>query len=343
MRTILLAGILSAASALPVGATLYSAGTHAGNCSAALVVTDPVFATDTGTSSPTGGGAGSAGRIASASAGGVTGAADGSLSGAALPGGRITQLASCESALLTLDDVVITGPGSTVATSFSVQVDGSHSVTVTSGGLVTHSADVQVTNLTTSVHTFVGSVTDVVVTSPAVTQPVGVPFSVSIKLDVEDTAMAFGGLPASTAQYNSSYSATFPVGTPVFDLPAGFTVNSASGNIVNNFYQSPAVGVEVLSDARADIRLAPATPNPMNAWTALSFEMPRGADARLDVYDVTGARVRGLVDGWRAGGSHSVRWDGRNDVGQPVSAGVYFYRLTVEGKGVTGKVVRSVR
>jgi flagellar hook assembly protein FlgD len=45
------------------------------------------------------------------------------------------------------------------------------------------------------------------------------------------------------------------------------------------------------------------------------------------VYDVRGAKVRELVNGTQESGKHVVDWDGRNDAGQTVGSGVYFYRL----------------
>jgi hypothetical protein len=54
--------------------------------------------------------------------------------------------------------------------------------------------------------------------------------------------------------------------------------------------------------------------------------VPRHVD--LSVYDVTGRRVRNLISGrLPTGRSHTVRWDGRDQRGIPVAAGVYFYRL----------------
>jgi flagellar hook assembly protein FlgD len=45
------------------------------------------------------------------------------------------------------------------------------------------------------------------------------------------------------------------------------------------------------------------------------------------VYDATGRRVRRLVHGEQPAGIRTVTWDGRNDAGLRVSAGVYFLRL----------------
>lgn len=70
-------------------------------------------------------------------------------------------------------------------------------------------------------------------------------------------------------------------------------------------------------------------PNPFNPTTRIEYLVPEGQAQRvaLVVYDVRGARVRTLVDGIVTGGKYVVDWDGRNDQGQTVGSGVYFYRL----------------
>lgn len=45
------------------------------------------------------------------------------------------------------------------------------------------------------------------------------------------------------------------------------------------------------------------------------------------MFDVAGRCVRSLLDGTRAEGRHAVVWDGRDDRGAPVAAGLYLYRL----------------
>ncbi len=73
-------------------------------------------------------------------------------------------------------------------------------------------------------------------------------------------------------------------------------------------------------------------PNPFNPATRITYYVPDGGVQRVSliVYDVSGARVKTLFEGMRRGGKYTVEWDGRNSVGEPVSSGVYFYRL-VEG------------
>ena len=45
------------------------------------------------------------------------------------------------------------------------------------------------------------------------------------------------------------------------------------------------------------------------------------------VYNMAGQTVAALVDGFREAGSHSLRWDGRDNSGRELSTGVYLYRL----------------
>jgi hypothetical protein len=87
-------------------------------------------------------------------------------------------------------------------------------------------------------------------------------------------------------------------------------------------------------------RLFPNTPNPFNPSTTIAFELGREAHARLDVYDARGALVRTLVDGKQPAGVRRVSWDGSDADNQALASGVYFYRLTVDGRTIaTRKMV----
>lgn len=68
-------------------------------------------------------------------------------------------------------------------------------------------------------------------------------------------------------------------------------------------------------------------PNPFNPLTTIRFDMPRSAQVHLEILDVSGRRVRTLVDGTVDAGARSVVWDGRDGSGQPVGSGMYFYKL----------------
>jgi Tol biopolymer transport system component len=80
-------------------------------------------------------------------------------------------------------------------------------------------------------------------------------------------------------------------------------------------------------------------PNPFNPSTTISFSLPASGDVILSVYDITGRKVRELVNGPLGAGSHSVAWDGRDERGKAVSSGVYISRLTRGGNAVSRRMV----
>lgn len=68
-------------------------------------------------------------------------------------------------------------------------------------------------------------------------------------------------------------------------------------------------------------------PNPFNPTTSIEFDMPSAADVKLVVYDVTGRKVRTLVNGALDEGYKNVVWNGRDDLGNSISTGLYIYRI----------------
>ena len=58
----------------------------------------------------------------------------------------------------------------------------------------------------------------------------------------------------------------------------------------------------------------------------------------LDIHDVRGRRVRRLVGGEQTAGPHEVRWDGTDDAGRQLAAGVYLVRLQAADGVRTGKM-----
>ena len=80
--------------------------------------------------------------------------------------------------------------------------------------------------------------------------------------------------------------------------------------------------------------LAPA-PNPFFSATTIGLELAQAGAVSLGVYDVAGRQIRTLVAGERSAGRYQITWDGRNDAGARVASGMYFVRLTSEGRTST--------
>jgi hypothetical protein len=80
-------------------------------------------------------------------------------------------------------------------------------------------------------------------------------------------------------------------------------------------------------------------PNPFNPTTTISFTLPERTQTRLSVHDIEGRLVTTLVDDTMGEGFKEVTWDGKNDRGNPVVSGVYFYRLTAGNRTLTKKMI----
>ncbi|MDE0017771.1 MAG: dockerin type I domain-containing protein [Candidatus Poribacteria bacterium] len=97
-------------------------------------------------------------------------------------------------------------------------------------------------------------------------------------------------------------------------------------------------GVEVLKNLLTlltpkETALLPNYPNPFNPETWIPYQLASPAEVTIRIYAVDGSLVRTLSLGHQATGSYQSRtraayWDGRNNQGEPVASGVYFYTLT---------------
>ena len=82
-------------------------------------------------------------------------------------------------------------------------------------------------------------------------------------------------------------------------------------------------------------------PNPFNASTVISFQIPANmaGPMRLVIYNLTGQIVRVLTDGYLAAGAHVLTWDGRDRSGQEMASGVYIYRLEGTSFAITRRMM----
>jgi len=98
-----------------------------------------------------------------------------------------------------------------------------------------------------------------------------------------------------------------------------------------------ASAVETYLDVPMSFGLEQNYPNPFNPSTTITFALPRQELVQLTVYNAVGQRIRTLINSQRVAGSHTVVWDGRDNLGHEVASGAYFYRL------VAGTFSKSAR
>ncbi len=82
-----------------------------------------------------------------------------------------------------------------------------------------------------------------------------------------------------------------------------------------------------------------AYPNPFNPSTNISYQLRADGIVKLAVTDVNGRIVKSLVSARQISGLYSYEWQGKNNSGQSVAAGLYFYRLSVDDVSQTRKML----
>ncbi len=93
------------------------------------------------------------------------------------------------------------------------------------------------------------------------------------------------------------------------------------------------------AEVSTDFRLYQNYPNPFNQGTVIRYVVSRPGVVSLRVWNTAGRQVAELCKGWHAAGQHAVRWDGRDEHGNPVSSGVYFARLKGKEEVATIKML----
>ena len=119
-----------------------------------------------------------------------------------------------------------------------------------------------------------------------------------------------------------------------------FTVES--GAIAN--YNGPALTAQLPVTASKEDILAANFPNPFNPETWIPYQLASDADVTLTIHSLDGQLVRRLALGHQVAGTYYSRsraayWDGKNDLGEPVASGVYFYTLTARDFTATRKML----
>lgn len=85
-------------------------------------------------------------------------------------------------------------------------------------------------------------------------------------------------------------------------------------------------------------RLLPVAPNPFSATTTIAFELPSAQHVTVVLFDVSGQRVRVLLDERRGAGRQSVTWDGTDAAGRGLGTGIYWARASAMGRHLTQRV-----
>ena len=129
-------------------------------------------------------------------------------------------------------------------------------------------------------------------------------------------------------------------GVYVWDM---FSATPAS-IMVDDILVQPATGGTAISGPSTaalplTLSLGANYPNPFNPSTVIPYALSRSGHVQLDIFDLNGRRITTLVRGDYPAAQYRVTWDGRDENGRPVPAGVYLYRLKTPDQSLSRRMI----
>ena len=122
-------------------------------------------------------------------------------------------------------------------------------------------------------------------------------------------------------------------------------VNVSPGNeVILNSYSF--IKLEVSEQLSSSVEILPYSysldqnfPNPFNPLTEIKYKLPIDEFVELTIYNLMGRNVKNLINKYHSAGAYSIKWDGTNNVGELVSAGMYFYTFKTNNFSQTRKMM----
>ena len=105
-----------------------------------------------------------------------------------------------------------------------------------------------------------------------------------------------------------------------------------------NFVEEPQVGVDEEIVFKPELSLTN-YPNPLKLKTTIDFNLSRPSIFNLSIYNIKGELIKTLVNENEKAGEHSVLWNGKNSKGKEVTNGIYIYRILVNDKTFSKKML----
>ena len=164
-------------------------------------------------------------------------------------------------------------------------------------------------------------------------------------LDLVLVAAAFGEMAAAPAVHQQVLETLTPADVQQWLTNAkSLEINDATvrkGIIVLEQLLAVLTGAPTIPK---ETTLLPNYPNPFNPETWIPYQLAEDANVTLTIYDSNGRLIRNFDVGYRTAGlyegrNRAIYWDGRNEIGEKVTSGVYFYHLTTGHYSATKRMV----
>jgi hypothetical protein len=161
-------------------------------------------------------------------------------------------------------------------------------------------------------------------------------FSLGFSADIDWQALSGGGISNSI---NVNYKLSGTVGQSLSGFSSGANNQLTSGFWNKKLSYTDVDDQENPSGLPKEFALFQNYPNPFNPQTNIEYALPKGSQVNLVVYNILGQKIRTLVDEFQNAGMKKVMWDGKDQRGNEIPSGIYFYKLKAENYSQTKKMV----
>lgn len=141
--------------------------------------------------------------------------------------------------------------------------------------------------------------------------------------------------PSIKKDYVSSTYRTIPDMAVTASYLLGIEPTKATGNVMQEIFD--LTGTQ--NEENQPITLVSSYPNPFVNRTSITYFLSKPSQVKLSIINIAGEEVITLANEWENQGEQSIVWNARNNQGQKVSPGIYFYRLQVGDQNKTGKII----
>ena len=126
--------------------------------------------------------------------------------------------------------------------------------------------------------------------------------------------------------------------TAIYSNIAWGTVESFNSNMDSGSLRNPT-GINDDNLIPKEFFLSQNYPNPFNPTTTISYGLPKDSNVKIEIFNLLGQKVTTIIDDKEKAGYKSLIWNGKDNAGQSVSSGVYFYRIDTGDRQLTKKMM----
>lgn len=111
--------------------------------------------------------------------------------------------------------------------------------------------------------------------------------------------------------------------------------------LISNITFNEASSIEDTAEliSSIPIRFLKNHPNPFNPSTTISFELNEAGFTEIEIFNIRGEIIKRVLTTELSVGSHNIEWDGTDELENNSPSGVYFYKISVNGKQKTNKMI----